>query len=69
MDYCDVFINCLDSHSDGTHSLKKIHSQIIKADKNNTIMYVMLFFPKFVPMKKQSHLHLGCFFFFGEIFL
>ncbi len=21
MDYCDVFIICLDSHSDGTHSL------------------------------------------------
>ncbi len=20
-DYCDVFISCLDSHSDGTHSL------------------------------------------------
>ncbi len=20
VDYCDVFINCLDSHSDGTHS-------------------------------------------------
>ncbi len=24
MPYCDVFINCLDSHSDGTHSLKRI---------------------------------------------
>ncbi len=22
---CDVFISCLDSHSDGTHSLQKIH--------------------------------------------
>ncbi len=22
MDYCDVFISCLDSHSDGTRSLK-----------------------------------------------
>ncbi len=21
VDYCDVFISCLDSHSDGTHSL------------------------------------------------
>ncbi len=25
MDYCDVFISCLDSHSDGTHSLQRIH--------------------------------------------
>ncbi len=23
--YCDVFISCLDSHSDGTHSLQRIH--------------------------------------------
>ncbi len=25
LDYCDVFISCLDSHSDGTHSLQSIH--------------------------------------------
>ncbi len=25
VDYCDVFIICLDSHSDGTHSLQSIH--------------------------------------------
>ncbi len=25
VDYCDVFISCLDSHSDGTHSLQIIH--------------------------------------------
>ncbi len=24
-DYCDVFVSCLDSHSDGTHSLQSIH--------------------------------------------
>ncbi len=23
--YCDVFISCLDSRSDGTHSLQRIH--------------------------------------------
>ncbi len=23
--YCDGFISCLDSHSDGTHSLQSIH--------------------------------------------
>ncbi len=25
VDYCDVCISCLDSHSDGTHSLQWIH--------------------------------------------
>ncbi len=25
MDYCDVFFSCLDPHSDGTHSLQRIH--------------------------------------------
>ncbi len=25
MDYCDVCISCLDSHSDGTHSLQRIY--------------------------------------------
>ncbi len=25
VNYCDVFISCLDSHSDGTHSLHRIH--------------------------------------------
>ncbi len=24
VDYCDVFVSCLDSHSDGTHSLQRI---------------------------------------------
>ncbi len=25
VNYCDVLISCLDSHSDGTHSLQRIH--------------------------------------------
>ncbi len=25
VDYCDIFISSLDSHSDGTHSLQMIH--------------------------------------------
>ncbi len=25
VDYCDVFISCLITHSDGTHSLQRIH--------------------------------------------
>ncbi len=27
VDYCDVFISFLDSYSDGTHSLQRIHIQ------------------------------------------
>ncbi len=25
VDYCDFFISCLDSHTDGTHSLQRVH--------------------------------------------
>ncbi len=50
MDYCDVFISCLDSHSDGTHSLQRIHW--CASD-------VMLNFSKSVLTEKQTHLHLG----------
>ncbi len=52
VDYCDVFISCLDSHSDGTHSLQRIHWGASD---------VMLHFSKSVLMKKQTpqnHLHL-----------
>ncbi len=49
-DYCDVFISCLDSHSDGTHSLHRIHWWASD---------VMLHFSKSTLMKKQAHLHLG----------
>ncbi len=49
-DYCDVFISCLDSHSDGTHSLHRSHWWASD---------VMLYFSKSVLMKKQTHLHLG----------
>ncbi len=45
VDYCDVFISCLDSHSDGTHSLQWASD-------------VMQHFSKSVLMKKQTHLHL-----------
>ncbi len=50
VDYCDVFISCLDSHSDGTHSLQSIHWWASDVH-----------FSKSVLMKKQTHLHLGCF--------
>ncbi len=49
VDYCDVFISCLDSHSDGTHSLQRIHWWASD---------VMLNYSKSVLMKKQTHLHL-----------
>ncbi len=49
--YCDVFISCLDSHSDGTHSLQKIHCRASD---------VMLNFSKSVPINKQMKLdHVG----------
>ncbi len=49
VDYCDVFISCLDSHSDGTHSLQRIYWWVRDA---------MLHFSKSVLMKKQTHPHL-----------
>ncbi len=52
VDYCDVFISCLDSHSDGTHSLQRIHWP------THTASDVMLHFSKSVPMQKQTHLHI-----------
>ncbi len=47
LDYCDVFICCLESHSDGTHSLQRI--QLWASD-------IMLSFSKSFQMKKQTHL-------------
>ncbi len=67
--YCYVFISCLDSRSDGTHSLQRIHWRASD---------VMLNFSKSVLMKKLTHLHLewskglyifGKFQFLGELFL
>jgi len=45
VDYCGVFISCLDSHFDGTHSLQRIHWWTSD---------VMLHFSKSVQMKKQT---------------
>ncbi len=46
VDYCDVLINCLDSHSEGTHSI----AEDLLVDSS--------FFSKSVLMKKQTSLHL-----------
>ncbi len=48
VDYCDVFISCLDSHSDGTHSLQSIHCWDTDAETH---------FSK--PNEKQTHPNLG----------
>ncbi len=49
LDSCALkWISCLDSHSDGTHSLQM-----------NTASDVMQHFSKSVLLKKQTHLHLG----------
>ncbi len=50
VDYCDVFISCLDSHSDGTHSLQRIYWWASA---------VMLNFTQSGLLKTQAHLHLG----------
>ncbi len=50
VEYCDVFISCLDSHSDGTHSLQMIHCWASDVVQN---------FSKSGLTKKQTHLHLG----------
>ncbi len=48
VDYCDVCISCLDSHSDGTHSLQRIHWWTSNAKspnlirwKKNTLIYIL----------------------------
>ncbi len=51
VDYCDVLWAILDSHSDGTHSLQRIHWWASD---------VMLHFSKSVQMNKQTHLFLEC---------
>ncbi len=69
VDYYDVFISCLHSHSDGTHSLQRIHWWASD---------MMLNFSKSVLMKRQNHLYLGWpegesifsrFLLLGELFL
>ncbi len=46
VDYCDVFISCLDSHSDGTHSLHSFASKWWNA----TFLQIWW---------RNKHLHLG----------
>ncbi len=46
VDYCDVFISCLDSHSDGTHSLQR--SQQVSKWYN--------FSKSVATIKQQTHL-------------
>ncbi len=45
VDYCDIFISCLDSNSDGAHSLQRIHWWASD---------LMLNFSKSLLMKKQG---------------
>ncbi len=49
VDYCDVFISCLDSYSDGTHSLQRIHWWASDVKLN---------FSKSVLMKKQTQIYI-----------
>ncbi len=47
VDYCDVFISCLDSYSDGTHSMQRIHWWTSDA---------ILHFSKSVQWRKNSYI-------------
>ncbi len=49
VDYCDVFISCFDSYSDGTHSLQRIHWWASDVKLN---------FSKSVLMKKQTQIYI-----------
>ncbi len=49
VDYCGVFISCLDTYSDGTHSLQRIRCWVSD---------VMLNFTKSVRFIKQTNLYL-----------
>ncbi len=45
VDYCNVFVSCLDSHSDGTHSLQGIHwwasNVMLNLSKSDGIIYIL----------------------------
>ncbi len=40
VDYCDVFISCLDSHSDGTHSLQTVEDPLLSKCCNATFLQI-----------------------------
>ncbi len=66
MDYCVVYISCLDSHSDGTHSLQRIHwgTSDIMIHLSNSISYLKLYILPGEYIKKKN-----LNFFLGELFL
>ncbi len=69
VDYCCVFIICLDSHSDGTHSLQRIHWWTSDAKFlfwwRNKLIYILegcvsTYYANFnfvgtIPLNTQSH--------------
>ncbi len=51
VDYCDVFISCLDYHSDGTYSLQRIKWRnanflFFKFEANSSIFIIIFIFFK-----------------------
>ncbi len=52
VDYCDCFISCLDSHSDGTHSLQsKLYNAAftqICSDEETNLLKCEYIFSKFL---------------------
>ncbi len=59
MDYCDVFVRCLDSDSDGTHSLQSIHWSVSDG---------MLHFYKSRNLHLHVELNFKLIFFLGQLF-
>ncbi len=52
MDYCDVFISCLDSNSGGTHSQQRIHCWV---SKWCIYIYIYAFSRRFYPKRLTLH--------------
>ncbi len=54
MGYCDVFISCLDSNSDGTHSLQRIH---VLNSFSFPFFFILIkcFHNLFCPLSKSHH--------------
>ncbi len=66
VDYCDVFISCLDSHSDGTHWLQRIHCWVSNAmphfsksneETNSSTSWITWGWRRFQQMKSYDCSH------------
>uniref|UniRef100_A0A8C1LFD5 L3MBTL histone methyl-lysine binding protein 4 n=1 Tax=Cyprinus carpio TaxID=7962 RepID=A0A8C1LFD5_CYPCA len=59
VDYCDVFISCLDSHSDGTHSLRngfKVGMRLEGIDPLHPSMFCVLSVAEVIGFRLRLHI-------------